>query len=64
MRTTVTLDDQLMEVAAELTGIRERSELIRHAINTLIQVESGRRLAALGGKDKTATAPPRRRSKK
>ena len=64
MRTTVTLDDQLMEVAAELTGIRERSELIRHAVNTLIQVESGRRLAALGGKDKTATAPPRRRSKK
>ncbi|MBU3724853.1 MAG: hypothetical protein FGM18_04990 [Burkholderiaceae bacterium] len=64
MRTTVTLDDQLMEIAAELTGIRERSELIRHAVNTLIQVESGRRLAALGGKDKTATAPPRRRPKK
>lgn len=64
MRTTVTLDDQLMQVAAELTGITERSELIRHAITTLIQVESGRRLAALGGKDKTATAPPRRRIKK
>lgn len=64
MRTTVTLDDHLMEIAAELTGIQERSELIRHAVNTLIQLESGRRLAALGGKDKTASAPPRRRSKK
>lgn len=64
MRTTVTLDDQLMEIAAELTGIRERSELIRRAVTTLIELESGRRLAALGEKDKTAAAPPRRRSKK
>ena len=64
MRTTVTLDDQLMNIAAELTGIEERSELIRHAVTTLIQLESGRRLAALGGKDKTASAPPRRRPRK
>lgn len=53
-----------MEIAAELTGIRERSELIRRAVTTLIELESGRRLAALGEKDKTAAAPPRRRSKK
>ena len=64
MKITLTLDDELMEIAAELTGIQERSELIRHAVNTLIQLESGRRLATLGGKDKTASAPPRRRSKK
>ncbi|MFN4998925.1 MAG: type II toxin-antitoxin system VapB family antitoxin [Betaproteobacteria bacterium] len=64
MRTTVTLDDQLMKIAAELTGIEERSELIRHAVTTLIQLESGRRLAALGGKDKPASAPPRRRPRK
>jgi Arc/MetJ family transcription regulator len=64
MRTTVTLDDELMKAAAELTGIRERSELIRHAMTSLIQLESGRRLAALGGQDKTAAAPPRRRPKK
>ena len=61
MKTTVTLDDRLMQVAHELTGIGGRSELIRHAITTLIQLESGRRLAALGRKDKTASAPSRRR---
>ena len=64
MRTTVTLDDQLMSTAAELTGIEERSELIRHAVTTLIQLASGRRLAALGGKVRTASAPARRRPRK
>lgn len=61
MRTTVTLDDDLVADAAELTGITERSVLLRTALETLVQVESGRRLALLGGTDPNASAAPRRR---
>lgn len=61
MRTTVTLDDELMAKAARYTGISERSALIQKALQTLVQVEAGRRVAALGGSDPTATAAPRRR---
>ena len=61
MRTTVTLDDATVAKAAELTGLEETSALVREGLETLIRVESARRLAALGGTDKTATAPPRRR---
>ncbi|MDQ6523787.1 type II toxin-antitoxin system VapB family antitoxin [Nocardioides sp. LHD-245] len=62
MRTTVTVDDDLMERAAELSGIEERSSLVRAGLETLVRVEAGRRLAALGGSDPDATAAPRRRS--
>jgi len=51
MRTTVTLDDDLLARAQELTGIRERSALIRDAVELLVRIESGRQLAALGGSD-------------
>ena len=61
MRTTVTLEDDLVADAAELTGITERSVLLRTALETLVQVESGRRLALLGGTDPNASAAPRRR---
>ncbi len=61
MRTTVTLDDELIERAAALTGITERSALLRDGLETLIRVESARRLAALGGSDPAAAAAPRRR---
>ncbi|MGJ0184270.1 type II toxin-antitoxin system VapB family antitoxin [Corynebacterium glyciniphilum] len=61
MRTTVTIDDKLMERARELTGIDERSVLLRAGLESLIRVESARRLAALGGSDPDATAAPRRR---
>lgn len=61
MRTTVTIDDKLMERARELTGIDERSALLRAGLESLIRVESARRLAALGGSDPDATAAPRRR---
>jgi Arc/MetJ family transcription regulator len=61
MRTTVTLDDATVAKAAELTGLEETSALVREGLETLIRVESARRLAALGGTDKTATAAPRRR---
>ena len=59
MRTTVTLDDDLLARAEELTGIRERSALIRDAVELLVRIESGRQLAALGGSD----AAPRSRER-
>ena len=61
MRTTVTLDDALMARAMEVTGIHERSALIREAVVRLIQGEAARRLSLLGGSDPDATAAPRRR---
>lgn len=62
MRTTVTLDDDLLERAAALTGIVERGALLRSGLEALIRIESGRRLAALGGSDPAAAAAPRRRA--
>ena len=59
MRTTVTIDDELLAKAAELTGVSENAALLRHGLQTLIRVESARRLAALGGTDKSATSAPR-----
>lgn len=61
MRTTVTIDDDLLAKAAELTGVRENTALLRQGLQTLIRVESARRLAALGGTDTSATSAPRRR---
>lgn len=60
MRTTVTLDDSLLKQAEELTGIKQRPELLRQALVALVQQESARRLAALGASDPEATRPPRR----
>jgi Arc/MetJ family transcription regulator len=61
MRTTVTLDDDLLARAAELTGRDEKSTLIRLGLEALVARESARRLAELGGSDPDATAAPRRR---
>jgi Arc/MetJ family transcription regulator len=61
MRTTVTIDDELLAKAAELTGVKENVALLRQGLQTLIRVESARRLAALGGTDPGAEAAPRRR---
>lgn len=60
MRTMVTIDDDLLARASELTGITEKSALLRDGLLTLIRVESARRLAALGRSDKQATTAPRR----
>jgi hypothetical protein len=49
MRTTLNLDVRLLERAAELTGISQKTALIRLGLEALIQRESGRRLARLGG---------------
>lgn len=62
MRTTLTLDDDLVAAAQELTGTKEKSALVRQALEALIQREAGRRLALLGGSDPAADAAPRRRS--
>ena len=62
MRTTVTLDDQLVKDAQAYTGIAEKSALIREALKALVAREAARRLALLGGTIPDAMAPPRRRS--
>jgi Arc/MetJ family transcription regulator len=62
MRTTVTIDDALLAKAVELAGIKETSALLREGLQTLIRVESARRLAALGGTDPDAAAAPRQRT--
>jgi Arc/MetJ family transcription regulator len=62
MRTTVVLDDDLVDEAQRLSGTTERSALLREALGALIERESARRLARLGGSDPRATAAPRRRS--
>ena len=62
MRTTMALDDELVAEAQELTGLKERSSLIREALRALIERESARRLARLGGSEPDLKAPPRRRS--
>lgn len=61
MRTTVNLDDDLLARAGQLSGLRERSALLREALTALIERESARRLAKLGGSEPKAKAPPRRR---
>lgn len=61
MRTTVTIDDDLLRDAEEYTGIKEKSALVREALTALIQREAARRLAKMGGSDPNAWIPPRRR---
>jgi Arc/MetJ family transcription regulator len=62
MRTTVTLDDQLLAQAQQLCGERERSALLKEALRALVQRESARRLAALGGSEPDLGPIPRGRS--
>ena len=61
MRTTVTLDDELIARATALTGVRERGSLLREALAALIERESARRLAQLGGTEPGLEVPSRRR---
>ena len=62
MRTTIALDDDLMAQAQAFTGLSEKSSLVREALKALIERESARRLARLGGTERKLKAPPRRRS--
>jgi Arc/MetJ family transcription regulator len=59
MRTTVTLDDDLVADAQEMTGITEKSALLREALKRLVQQEAAHRLALLGGSEPDFRAPAR-----
>jgi hypothetical protein len=62
MRTTLIIDTELLERARELTGIREKTALVRAGLEALIAREAGKRLAALGGTHREMKNIPRRRS--
>jgi Arc/MetJ family transcription regulator len=63
MRTTLNLDDVLVERAKKLTGIEEKTALVQEGLRLLIARASARRLAALGGTEPKATSGSRRRSR-
>ena len=60
MRTTLNIDDELIERASELTGVEEKTALVRLGLKALIAIESSRRLGALGGSEPKLRATPRR----
>ena len=61
MRTTLALDDDLVAKAQAFTGLKEKSGLVREALRALIERESARRLARLGGSEPDLTSAPRPR---
>ncbi|HLZ42433.1 MAG TPA: type II toxin-antitoxin system VapB family antitoxin [Candidatus Sulfotelmatobacter sp.] len=63
MRTTIALDDELVRTAQEFTGVSEKAALIREALKALIERESARRLASLGGSMPGLKSIPRRRTR-
>jgi Arc/MetJ family transcription regulator len=63
MRTTINIDDALLEEAQRMMGIAEKTAVIHEGLRALIQRESGRRLALLGGSEPALRPAPRRRSK-
>jgi Arc/MetJ family transcription regulator len=60
MRTTLNIDDALLEDAQRLTGISEKTALVREGLRALIERESARRLAKLGGTEPQLKPIPRR----
>lgn len=62
MRSTIDLDDKLVERARSLTGTKEIAALVHQALETLVRVESGKQLIALGGSMPEAKITPRRRN--
>jgi len=61
MRTTLNIDDQLYEEAVRLTGVKEKTALLRESLKALIQRESAKRLSQLGGTEPQLDDIPRRR---
>jgi Arc/MetJ family transcription regulator len=61
MRTTLNIEDKLIHKAKEMTGIHEKTHLVRLGLEALIARESGKRLAKLGGTERKLRAVPRRR---
>jgi len=62
MRTTLNIEDELLSKASKLTGIKEKTSLVRRGLESLIAIESGKRLARLGGSEKGLKPIPRRRA--
>lgn len=63
MRTTLAIDDELLTKARRLSGVQEKAALVREGLKALIERESARRLARLGGAEPRLTKVPRRRTK-
>ena len=61
MRTTLNIDDALIDKATKLTGIKEKTALVKLGLEALIARESARRLAKLGGTQKQLQTIPRRK---
>jgi Arc/MetJ family transcription regulator len=61
MRTTLNIDDKLLAEAQRLTGITEKTALVREGLKALVERESARRLARLGGTETQLRSVPRRR---
>jgi Arc/MetJ family transcription regulator len=61
MRTTLNIEDNLIDRASKMTGIKEKTALVKLGLEALIARESGKRLARLGGTQKQLGAIPRRR---
>ena len=64
MRTTLNINDEILQKASRLTGVKEKTALVRLGLEALIARESSKRLAKLGGTEKGLRAIPRRRSAK
>ena len=62
MRTTLNVDDELVAKASKLTGVEERTSLVRMGLEALIARKSAERLAKLGGTEKQLKRPRRRRA--
>lgn len=62
MRTTLNIDDDLYAKAATLSGVQEKTALVRESMKALIERESARRLAMLGGSEPNMQSIPRRQS--
>ena len=62
MRTTLNIEDNLLDQASTMTGIKEKTTLVKLGLEALIARESAKRLAKLGGTEKQLEKVPRRRS--
>ena len=62
MRTTLNIEDRLLSEASQVTGVREKTALVRMGLEALIALKSSERLAKLGGSEKGLKGIPRRRS--
>ncbi|MEI6217355.1 MAG: type II toxin-antitoxin system VapB family antitoxin [bacterium] len=61
MRTTLNINDEILRKAEEITGIKEKTALVRMGLEALVSFESARRLASFGGTERRLRPIPRRR---